>query len=95
MGEGGGPRRLLPASGRRPALVLFARADTFKLPHDAQNEISLAVPQAGALPRYRPGRVVTQGLHHLHIEDRPSVLPSEAAVRRLVTLTLAGLRPPH
>ena len=31
----------------------------------------------------------------LHALAAASILPSEAAVRRLVTVTLAGLRPPH
>jgi hypothetical protein len=31
----------------------------------------------------------------LHALSAASSLPSEAAVRRLVTVTLAGLRPPH
>jgi hypothetical protein len=71
MGEGGGPRRLLPASRIRPAKVVpFARAGTFELPHDAQNEISFPIRQAGAFPRDRPGRVVPQGLHGLSVEVR-------------------------
>jgi AcrR family transcriptional regulator len=39
-----------------------------------------------------PGELATYCLHALAAASR---LPSKAAVRRLVTVTLAGLRPPH